>query len=90
MDLVILGYRGGIYRVFWGGSAVSEPIQEIELADLDGDRRQELAVLEALNEGDQRSVSVRRWHGWGFSLVWRSPPGLYQNLSLVPDENHKA
>jgi hypothetical protein len=27
-------------------------------------------------------VAVWRWHGWGFSLMWRSPPGRYQDLIL--------
>jgi len=72
----IVGYRGGIYRTVWGGSAVDEPIHEVELGDVDGDGVQELAVLE------EHAVSVWRWHGWGFTLMWRSPPGRYRDLSV--------
>jgi poly-gamma-glutamate capsule biosynthesis protein CapA/YwtB (metallophosphatase superfamily) len=78
----IAGYREGAYRVLWGGSAVVDPIQEVELGDVDGDGVQELVVLE--ERGDERAVTVWRWHGWGFSLVWRSPPGRYRDLALVP------
>lgn len=93
----ILGFREGAYRVLWGGSAVSEPIHEIELGDVDGDGVQELIVLEEASEKaggtggtgpfTLRTVSVWDWHGWGFSLAWRSPPGRYRNLVLTGDEN---
>jgi poly-gamma-glutamate capsule biosynthesis protein CapA/YwtB (metallophosphatase superfamily) len=82
----IIGYREGAYRVLWGGSAVADPIHEVELGDVDGDGVQELVVLEEQRDGLNRAVSVWRWHGWGFSLVWRSPPGRYHNLTLVPSE----
>jgi poly-gamma-glutamate synthesis protein (capsule biosynthesis protein) len=77
----ILGYRGGTYRVLWGGSAVIEPLLEVELGDLDGDGVQELVVLE------ETAVSVWRWHGWGFALLWRSPEGAYRDLVLIPQED---
>jgi hypothetical protein len=76
----VLGYRGGTYRVLWGGSAVSEPLLEVELGDLDGDGVQELVALE------ESAVSVWRWHGWGFALLWRSPTGSYRDLALIPQE----
>lgn len=75
----IIGYRGGMYRTLWGGSAVSRPIHEIELGDVSGDGLEELVVLEG--EGsDGRTVSLWRWHGWGFTLIWRSAPGSYRDL----------
>ena len=77
----IVGYWAGAYRVLWGGSAVVDPILEVELGDVDGDGVQELIVLEEMAAG--RAVSVWRWHGWGFSLGWRSPPGRYQDLGVV-------
>jgi poly-gamma-glutamate synthesis protein (capsule biosynthesis protein) len=80
----IVGYRGGTYRTLWGGSAVESPIREVELADVAGDGAQELIVLEG-DEGHGRAVSVWRWHGWGFSLMWRSEPGAYRDLVLVED-----
>jgi poly-gamma-glutamate synthesis protein (capsule biosynthesis protein) len=80
----IVGYRGGIYRTLWGGSAVSDPIYEVELGDVDGDAVQELVVLDG-DDPHRCTISVWRWHGWGFSLVWRSDPGAYQGLSLSED-----
>jgi hypothetical protein len=80
----VIGYRGGLYRQLWGGSPVSDPIFEVELADLDGDGLDELAALEAAPGGAGRTLTVWRWHGWGFSLVWRSPPGAYHDLIVLP------
>ena len=51
------------------------------MGDVDGDGVQEMIALEEMAAG--RAVSVWRWHGWGFSLMWRSPPGRYQDLELV-------
>lgn len=82
----IVGYRGGSYRLLWGGSPVSDPILEVELADLDGDGVEELAVVESSGEGASRSLTVWRWHGWGFSQLWRSPPGPYHDLVVLPPE----
>jgi len=82
----ILGYREGMYRLLWGGSAVSDPILEVELGDVTGDGVQELVVLEESRAGGGRSLSVWRWHGWGFSQLWRSPGGYYQDLNLIPGE----
>jgi len=77
----IIGYREGAYRILWGGSAVADPIREVELGDVDGDGVQELIALE--ERGDNCAATVWRWHGWGFSLMWRSPPGRYRDLALI-------
>ncbi|MCU0488613.1 MAG: CapA family protein [Anaerolineales bacterium] len=83
----IVGYRSGQFKLLWGGSALSTPISQVELGDLDQDGDQELIVLEELNDG-KIAVSVWRWHGWGYTLFWRSPLGLYTNLRLwgLPDD----
>jgi len=78
----VLGYREGEWRLLWGGSAVSDPIQEVALGDVDSDGLQELVVLEARHDGSGQSISVWRWHGWGFSQIWRSEAGNYRNLRL--------
>jgi hypothetical protein len=62
--------------------AVADPIRKVELGDVDGDGVQELVVLE--EQGNDRAVTVWRWHGWGFSLAWRSPPGRYRDMVLIP------
>ena len=76
----------GFAGVLWGGSAVADPIREVELGDVDGDGIQDLIVLEVQGDGPDCAVTVWRWHGWGFSLIWRSLPGRYQDLKLVPGE----
>ncbi len=82
----IIGYREGEYHILWGGSAVSGPLHEVELGDVDGDNVQELIVLEEQGDGLNHAVTVWRWHGWGFSLNWRSPLGRYRDLALIPSE----
>lgn len=79
----IIGFRWGIYRDIWGGSAVVDSIYEVELGDVDGNGSQELIVLEGAPQND-RAVSVWDWHGWGFSLRWRSPAGPYRDLVFIP------
>ncbi len=84
----IVGYRGGAYKVLWGGRPLVYPLREVELGDVDGDGRQELVVLE--EQGESQTVAVWRWQGWTFSLVWRSPAGRYQALVLVPQADGRA
>ena len=84
----IIGYRGGVYRTLWGGSAVADPIHEVALGDVDSDGAEELLVLEAPEPGaPERRLAVWRWHGWGFSLIWRSEPGRFSDLVVDPSGN---
>jgi hypothetical protein len=80
----IVGHRGGTYRTLWGGSAVGNAIREVELGDVMAEGSQELIVVEG-DEGHERTISVWRWHGWGFSLTWRSEPAAYRDLVLGED-----
>lgn len=73
----IVGYRGGAYKLLWGGRPLARPISEVELGDVDGDGKQELVVAEA------DAIAVWRWQGWNFSLLWRSESGRYQDVALV-------
>jgi hypothetical protein len=83
----IVGYREGVYRLMWGGSAVSDPIREVELGDLDGDGEQELVVLEQRDGGC--ALTIWRWHGWGFSLSWRSLTEPYHDVVLLPGDGNQ-
>ena len=76
----LIRQNGGRYEEVWGGSAVSEPIWEVEVADLNGDRLDELVVLAMAPGGSGQTLSVWEWHGWGFSQEWRSEPRDYENL----------
>lgn len=91
----IIGFRGGRYKTIWGGSAVAYGIHELLLADLDGSGRQELIVLDSASHKEGpgaslRTLSVWDWHGWGFSLRWRSEEGYYSNLGLIPSIEDSA
>ena len=77
----MIGHRGGIYRQVWGGSAVAIPIQEVELADVDGDGKQELIVLEEQQDG-MKTIAVLKWDDWVFRLFWRSDPGRFVDLQV--------
>ncbi len=80
----IIGYRGGYYRELWGGSPVGFPITEVELADITGDGRQDILVIE------ERALAVWQWNQWWFSHVWRSEAGHYHDLHVGQDEEQQV
>ncbi len=86
----IIGHRGGRYTLLWGGSPVAWPIHELELGDVTGDGVDNLVVLEETAGSQQRTISIWRWHGWGYTLLWRSPPGPYRDLVLLPAASGQA
>lgn len=83
----IVGHRGGEYQLLWGGRPVQAPILAVELGDVDGDGAEEMVVLE--EQGDGQTISVWRWQGWNFSLLWRSENGRFQNLILLPATDNR-
>jgi poly-gamma-glutamate capsule biosynthesis protein CapA/YwtB (metallophosphatase superfamily) len=80
----LIRQNGGRYEEVWGGSAVSEPIWEVEVTDLNGDGLDELVVLAMAPGGEGQTISVWEWHGWGFSREWRSAPSSFENLRTAP------
>lgn len=72
----IVGERGGRVRVIWGGSATTRSIRDFALGDFDGDRREELAVLDG--EGE---LSIWRWYGWGFEEIARSAVSRFERVA---------
>jgi hypothetical protein len=79
----IIGHRGGRYTLLWGGSAVALPIHELEVGNVTGNGMDNLVVLEGTADGQPRTLSVWHWHGWGYTLLWRSPPAHYRDLVLL-------
>lgn len=86
----LVGYRGGAYTLLWGGRPVADPILEVAVGDIDGDQVQELVVIEERHDGTGQGIGVWRWSGWSFSLVWRSAPGAYHDLHLIPPTSGAA
>ena len=83
----IVGHRGGEYKLLWGGRPVNTPILAVELGDVDGDGAAELVVLE--DQGVEQTISVWRWQGWNFSLLWRSENGRFRDLMLLPGTDNQ-
>ncbi len=83
----IVGHRRGEYQLLWGGRPVQAPILAVELGDVDGDGAEELVVLE--EQGDGQTISVWRWQGWNFSLLWRSENGRFRDLILQADADNR-
>ena len=83
--LILLDSRDG--REVWAGSALPAPILALAVGDVDGDGRSEVVTLEGDyatgRNGPARRVDVWKWNGFGFTLEWRSPPGVLHRLGLT-------
>jgi hypothetical protein len=71
--IILVGWRQGIYRELWAGSAMSHPVKDFVAADLRGNGRQYLVALEG-EYADPVSAPARRlkvweWNGFGFAIV---------------------
>ena len=83
--LILLDLRDG--REVWAGSALPAPILALTVGDVDGDGRSEVVTLEGDyatgRNGLASRVDVWKWNGFGFTLEWRSPPGILRQLELT-------
>jgi len=83
--LILLDPRDG--REVWAGSALPAPILALAVGDADGDGRSEVVTLEGdyatVRNGPAGRVDVWKWNGFGFTLEWRSPPGIFHRLGLT-------
>jgi len=83
--LILLDGRDG--REVWAGSALPAPILALAVGDVDGDGRNEAVTLEGDyatgRNGPASRVDVWKWNGFGFTLEWRSPPGVLHRLGLT-------
>jgi hypothetical protein len=59
----------------------------LAVGDVDGDGRNELATLEGEYTAGRHGPGVRanvwRWNGFGFTMGWRSPAGMFHQLRLT-------
>ncbi len=90
-QLVLISWRREAFRELWVGSALARPILSFRSADLDGDTRQELVVLEgeyletagsSNPRWPARSLAVWQWSGFGFNLLTRQT-GFFGTLSIM-------
>jgi len=83
--LILLDPRDG--RQIWAGSALPAPILAMAVGDVNGDTHNEVVTLEgsyaAGRNGPAAYATVWSWNGFGFTLEWRSPPGLLRQLWLT-------
>jgi len=83
--LILLDPRDG--REVWAGSALPAPILALAVGDVDGDGRSEVVTLEGDyatgRNGPASRADVWKWNGFGFTLEWRSPPGIFHQLELT-------
>lgn len=88
----LLGWRGGRYRIIWGGSALARPIQAALIADSDGDGNNELLVIEGGSEPDQQGdrLVVLRWNGWLFEQQAASQITPSNTLRLLTDPEYPS
>jgi hypothetical protein len=83
--LFVYGWRDVAWQHLWCSSPVADPIMELAAGDVDGDGSNELVVLEGSYDAPKApagQVSVWQWNGWGFTLQWRGPGGLWDQLLL--------
>ena len=83
--LFLYGWRDGAWQHLWCSSPVADPIMELAAADVNGDGSNELVVLEGSYDAPDapaRHISTWQWNGWGFTLQWRSPGGVWDHLML--------
>jgi len=76
----VLGWSGRKLEPRWRGSALSRPLLDIWVQDIDDDARSELLALETLH-GDC-SIGIYRWGGFGFRVLDRIATSCVQSTSI--------
>lgn len=73
--IILIGWKKDHWGEVWAGSALARPIKQIEVADLNQDGKQELAVLEGDYQKSKSSLAgslaIWIWNGFGFDLISR-------------------
>ena len=81
-------------REIWAGSALPAPFTSLAVGDVDGDGRDEVVTLEGDyaegRSGPATHIDVWQWRGFGFTMAWRSPPGIFRELRLVDGDGDGA
>ncbi|MFA6995373.1 MAG: CapA family protein [Patescibacteria group bacterium] len=73
-------------KPIWQSSNLEAPNCESVLADIDGDAKNELIVIEGdysqTPECRGNYIAVWKWNGWGFSNEWRSEKGNFSDIKI--------
>jgi hypothetical protein len=85
-QIILIGWRGSEYGEVWAGSALAEPVKSFAVADLHGDKIQELVTLEGSytdsRSAPARALKVWEWNGFGFTVVSTIESTFYE-MALV-------
>jgi hypothetical protein len=83
--LILLDPQEG--HEIWAGSALPAPLLALAVEDVDGDGGNEVVTVEGSyasdRDGPGTHVDVWGWNGFGFTLEWRSPPGIFDPHCLA-------
>jgi hypothetical protein len=83
--LILLDPQDG--HEIWAGSALPAPFIDMAVGDVDGHGDNEIVTLEGDyatgRDGPATHVDVWQWRSFGFTMGWRSPPGIFRELDLV-------
>ncbi len=85
-QIILIGWLGSAYGELWAGSPMAEPVRSFAVADLKGDRSQELVTLEGRypdpRSAPGRALKVWEWNGFGFTII-STVPGTFDKMALV-------
>jgi len=77
----------------WQSSNLVDQNQEIAIADIDKDNKNELIVIEAGYSNKEicknNYVAVWKWNDWGFTSEWQSEKGNFCNLEIESIDGKK-
>jgi hypothetical protein len=87
--IILVGWKDREYREIWAGSPLAEPVTSFSVADLDGDKVEELITLQGSYSRPRttsaHALQVWDWNGFGFSSV-SSLQGNYEIIVPVQDQ----
>lgn len=85
--LFIYRWEDDQIKLVWGSSTLDAPIRELEVADIDGDEKNDLIVLEGVyddpRDAPARYVTVWKWKEWNLFNEYRGEQGSFKGLELV-------
>ncbi len=83
--LILIGWKSGMYREVWAGSALAEPIKAFAVIPDKAQNHRLLVTLDGLYsdlpEAPAQAFSIWEWNGFGFSLITRQK-GKFDQLQI--------